>query len=1267
MEDVEIQGLDTPEVAAEEKVEKPKKPRKTKIVMDETVTDDLLKSKPKKPKKVKEEPVFLSVKETLMLGLKDLDVEAIKKPWMATKTFRLVTDPEDLRDWARRTLENKDKYFQIPNGEMLPVIAVDTETTGLDVRIVEGEINVDIAGVCLCSDGVEGIYVPITHEDDPNLDRMECAAILQELFDQSFLVFFNAKFDREIMRITMGIVFREYPYFEDVQVFNFLLDPKADVEGAGGKGGMMAQGGLKALSHRRLNIEQIELDSFTKIKVKYRNEAGKVANKSVYAPFNMVPTRISVWYAAADAICTWLLWKQMYKAARKITLANLIDHELVDTLGWVERQRYNIDDHRLTKTIKWQQAKLSALKRDMIEICGHEDLNPGSSPQLGKILFQERGMKPYKLSEKSGNPSTDGETLEELTKQHPNDPFLKKLMEFREYAALHPENLHADPRDGSARVFLKQNTVAGGRLAANGGDFEKDGGFGLNIQAIKAVSGNKWVKGRLLLEDIEDINLDDLPDYTLEDLHPTAVDEKEEVLPDGKKRKYKVARKGVVRNHLASWLGYTFCLVPNCKYCKEHYTVLQEHARGDANEVLNLRSLFIAKPGWTFFTIDYSNIEMRCAANISREPKFVDEFILGSGDFHTLTATVVFGDKFTKEPDKVKKKALRSMAKVLNFALLYGGTEHTIFENLKKNDPKATLEMARQMVEAYWAGVPVFAEWVKGQKALAENDLLILTATDRQIHFESALEEMRIHEPTAEDKEQYWQYRGYRKKANTYTELAEGLKADGAAPYEVKEAKERADYFNGLAVAMWRDERTGVRNWSDYNRFVGKIGRLSMNIPLQGLAGDMMRMALNACRKWAQTDIGVENALRLHGSVHDEIDPTVKNEWVPYIIPRLTRIMKLRKFHEERGWPVPIETDIEFGQSWDIEHHLTGDSEHKPSGYYDIDGMQGYIPMEWSEEFPRLCSMLGTKEGIAKVVRGLRKSLHERTAMPVDLLEKSETEEEAKKWLTISLQLDEYWRVDEGEDPYTLEEFEEFYGLERIPLPVGGFMGPLPKERLESIERRRLARLANPEFPQFEFRDLVVQKLILSPEEQETLAEAILNPPEPNEAMKKAFELRDQLVQKEPEVRTQVVEVIREIGGGDTVHAVTSQPEEDDIFAETPRRKAKIEDKPEEPVPVEEAVPEEIQEEVSEQEILIKVSYSQGVPVLRFMDDEDLDSLIMALGRGKKVVQVVYCGEIYEISNVKTTKIPKEYVFRMDQLERIENADSTVEGFKLEE
>jgi hypothetical protein len=411
-----------------------------------------------------------------------------------------------------------------------------------------------------------------------------------------------------------------------------------------------------------------------------------------------------------------------------------------------------------------------------------------------------------------------------------------------------------------------------------------------------------------------------------------------------------------------------------------------------------------------------------------------------------------------------------------------------------------------------------------------------------------------------------------------------------------------------------------------------------MNIPLQGLAGDLMRLSLNNIRKWAIKDKGVENALRLHGSVHDEIDPSIKNEYCPYILPRLTRLMKLRELHKERNWTVPIETDIEYGQSWDIEFHMTGDKDHKPSGYWDVPGMQTYIPMEWVEEYPMLCELMSTPEGHAKVVKGLRKSLHDRVAIAIDLFEKTSVPAEQKQWLTIALQLDEYWRIDEGEDPYTLEEFEKFYGLTRPPLPMGGFIGSLPVEYVVDFWAKKAQ-----------------EEVVVEPEEvvQETVVPELEIVPELPKS--EPFSLPWEEESPKP-VPTPVVEK-------------TEDPEEedDDLFL-IPKKKPVSAPVPE-LVPAE-VIPEAPKEEclnIPEDEVIIKVSYDQGVPVLRFMDDEDLELLMRSLGRGKKSLKVVYCGEIYELLNLGSTEIPKEFTFKMSQIERIERGDPSVEGFSLED
>jgi DNA polymerase I-like protein with 3'-5' exonuclease and polymerase domains len=1509
---------------------------------------DLLQTKPKKKTVTKpRSKIPTSIEEALAERLKGLDIEQHKKPWMNTKTFSLVTKEEQLRDWVERTKRNRSKHKTL-FGEpeiSVPVIAVDTETTGLDVRIVNEQLNVDIAGICLSSDGVEGLYIPVTHPGEC-IPRPILSQILQEIFDQSLLVFFNAKFDREILRLTMGITFKEFPWFEDVQILNYLNDPKADV---GESRFAMSQGGLKASSKNQLGIEQIELDDFVKVRVKLTDPVtGKTSTKLHYAPFNLLPSDIAVWYAAGDAITTWLLWEKNHVQARGMALPIQIDHELVDTLSWMERQRYQVDPAKLQRTIRWHQKTLEKIRLELVALSGIEDFNPGSTPQLAKVLFEDLGFKPYKFSEKTEKPSTDSESLEEIRKQNPGVPFLEKLFEFREYASLHPENLKYDPRDGSARIHLKQTTVAGGRLSANGGNYELDGGCGLNIQAIKAVAGNKFAKARLLLEDLGEIDLDALPEYEESDLDPSFFETKEipnpdflEPLPDfsvaeieaytelmknvPKTIKVKTLIKGVkeklTKNHLITLMGFTYCAVPNCKYCKDKYTVVREKAKADLNEILNIRSLFVAKPGWSFFTTDYCldpdtriltsnlewkkikdlqigeeligfdehnpgpkglgrgkgqrrkfqpstilshkrvtkdtyevkigktslvcsgdhmwlvsskpipgrgrgknkeeweseyrgwfkwvrtkdlqpgqiisklcdvwecedsreagylagiydgegcvfkagmvgfaqkpgevldsvesslnrrgfsttrygdknrgcsglwiiggrsenlrflgtirpkrllersrrvwensslhkldfsntvasvnllgdrelvsmetsthtflaegflshncNIEMRCAANISKEPKFIYEFMEGSGDFHTLTATLVFKEKFTEEKDKGKKKALRSIAKILNFALLYGGTAFTIYENLKKIDPKNNMKMAQDMVSAYWEGVPVFRSWVDNQCEIAQKDLMTSTATGRIIGFESAMKAEKIYKPKPDEESAYREYRRFQRKSRDLNEFADELEAEGGEIYEIKDARRKATSYQNKASELWFDKSTGVRNGVDYNKFIGKAGRLSMNIPLQGLAGDFMRMALNRIRKWIQTE-KLEGVIRVHGSVHDEVDPSVKNEFCPYILPRLSRIMKLRDLHKEYKWDVPIETDTEYGPTWDIEHHLTGDAEHKPMAWTGIPGMEEYIPMEWYDEFHnKLSAMCETEdeESRASLVKGLRKNLHPRSHNAVDLL--GSNPEEARHWLIVALQLDEYWRIDEGEDPCTIDEFVEFYGLTIEPPPFGGFLASVPMDIiLSEYERRRTPSEIQGSGILESIRERKLQELSLDPqleappiEEPISIPEEVIDPqdlPKSENLQKALSSLQD--ISYEVYCRKLDSEEYKQ----EFVQTILDSVPHEEIPSDLPVE-------PQDPSPSQE-IP-----------MIRKKRKVEAFTILRFLDKEDLDQLLKSLGRGDKSVHVAYCGEIYKIRNVATTEIPEGYGYPRRVEKSNETKEMGIEAFSFED
>ena len=95
--------------------------------------------------------------------------------------------------------------------------------------------------------------------------------------------------------------------------------------------------------------------------------------------------------------------------------------------------------------------------------------------------------------------------------------------------------------------------------------------------------------------------------------------------------------------------GRTSCQNPN----------LQQVPREKA-----VRSLFNAPKGRLFFEADYSQLELRIAAEYSHDPVMLDIYKNG-GDIHTTTAKLMTGGR---EPTKQE----RSRAKAVNFGFLYG-------------------------------------------------------------------------------------------------------------------------------------------------------------------------------------------------------------------------------------------------------------------------------------------------------------------------------------------------------------------------------------------------------------------------------------------------------------------------------------------------------------------------------------------------------------------------------------------------------------------
>lgn len=81
-----------------------------------------------------------------------------------------------------------------------------------------------------------------------------------------------------------------------------------------------------------------------------------------------------------------------------------------------------------------------------------------------------------------------------------------------------------------------------------------------------------------------------------------------------------------------------------------------------------IRAAFVPREGWKLVVADYSQIELRLLAHMSRDPVLVEAFRNGE-DIHTRTAAEVFG-----VPPLMVGPEHRRSAKAVNFGIVYGQT-----------------------------------------------------------------------------------------------------------------------------------------------------------------------------------------------------------------------------------------------------------------------------------------------------------------------------------------------------------------------------------------------------------------------------------------------------------------------------------------------------------------------------------------------------------------------------------------------------------------
>ena len=107
-------------------------------------------------------------------------------------------------------------------------------------------------------------------------------------------------------------------------------------------------------------------------------------------------------------------------------------------------------------------------------------------------------------------------------------------------------------------------------------------------------------------------------------------------------------------------------------------------APGD--DPIGVRNLIVAPKGYLLLEADYSQVELRIAAYLSKDPTMLGAYARGE-DIHAITTSAVFGISIEEAKDKHSPdyKHRRTVAKGTMFGILYGIYAKGLSRNLKAN------------------------------------------------------------------------------------------------------------------------------------------------------------------------------------------------------------------------------------------------------------------------------------------------------------------------------------------------------------------------------------------------------------------------------------------------------------------------------------------------------------------------------------------------------------------------------------------------------
>jgi DNA polymerase I-like protein with 3'-5' exonuclease and polymerase domains len=392
---------------------------------------------------------------------------------------------------------NREAWLAVSQISKCDIIAVDTETTGLEIRDGRGYL-VGISVAWREDTEIKGYYFPLKHLNGDNLDRAVFEYLKETLENSKCIIYHNAKFDIQSL-LTVGIDVTKVQFYCTMLMCHAINENRPFAKTLNWCADHYLEGGLKR-AYREADLERKRarrngneiMEKAAELRMELIQAKMGTYHKEISEDFkkwievfgwHTIPVRMMRPYATQDAILTYQLFEAIH-----LTFSSELPPDY-----WIHRQKFTNVIRIMENTgvrinvaiCEREIAKGEARMAQIVKSLG--GLNPGSTTDLHYLLIDKLKLPVLKTTP-GGKPSFDKTVMPEYDEmlEAMNEEAATLVLEYRGWQKTVSSNYRAylellSP-DGRLRCNYKLHGTKTGRLSC-----EKP-----NLQQIPKSSDKEW-------------------------------------------------------------------------------------------------------------------------------------------------------------------------------------------------------------------------------------------------------------------------------------------------------------------------------------------------------------------------------------------------------------------------------------------------------------------------------------------------------------------------------------------------------------------------------------------------------------------------------------------------------------------------------------------------------------------------------------------------------------------------------------------------------